>query len=195
MLCIIQVARKTRDTFILHQVNKSNIYDLQKFDYVSFLEIECVFVILNWKISLCVFSCDRTTKEVTVNGFEDILTVDGSIKRANGIKNIDICDFWMWKYFQTNHMLLGSMKAYFFGRQILNSTYHTKFYLYIDICHIKHQSFLLIFQAQNIAKTLIVLFFKIEQAFKTILEKRYDSMETFITCAKCKQWKKISKKF
>ena len=106
-----------------------------------FFEVECVFVILNWKISLCVFSCDRTTKEVTVNGFEDILTVDGSIKRANGIKNIDICDFWMWKYFQTNHMLLGSMKAYFFGRQILNCTYHTKFYLHIDICHIKHQKF------------------------------------------------------
>ena len=132
---------------------------------------------------------------MTVNGFEDILTVDGNIKRANGIKNIDICDFWMWKYFPTNHMLLRGMKAYFFGRQILNSTYHTKFYLHIDICHIKHQKFLLIFQAQNIAKTLIVLFFKIEQAFKTILEKRYDSMETFITCAKCKQWKKISKKF
>ena len=141
MLCIIQVARKTRNTFILHQVNKSNIYDLRKFDYASFLEIERVFVILNWKISLCVFSCDRTTKEVTVNGFEDILTVDGNIKRAKDIKNIDICDFWMWKYFQTNHMLLGSMKAYFFGRQILNSTYQTKFYLHIDICHIKHQKF------------------------------------------------------
>merc|ERR1712079_454017 len=33
------------------------------------------------------------------------------------------------------------------------------------------------------------------QAFKTILEKRYDSMETFITCAKCKQWKRYQKSF
>ena len=50
---------------------------------------------------------------MTVNGFEDILTVDGNIKRAKDIKNIDICDFWMWKYFQTNHMPLWNMKAYF----------------------------------------------------------------------------------
>ena len=55
---------------------------------------------------------------MTVNGFEDILTVDGSIKRANGIKNIDICDFWMWKYFQTNHMPPWNMKAYFFEDKI-----------------------------------------------------------------------------
>ena len=79
-----------------------------------FFEVECAFVILNWKISLCVFSCDRTSKELTVNGFEDILTLDGSIKKAKGIKikNIDICDFWMCKYFQTNHMPLWNMKAY-----------------------------------------------------------------------------------
>ena len=80
----------------------------------------------------------------------------------------------------------------------LGSFLHIYCPLFSIKCSIKSEpngGFLLIFQAQNIAKTLIVLFFKIEQAFKTILEKRYDSMETFITCAKCKQWKKLSKVF
>ena len=88
------------------------------------------------------------------------------------------------------------MKAHFFEDRIGSYSFTKPNFICTLISVILNiKSFLLIFQAQNIAKTLIVLFFKIEQAFKTILEKRYDSMETFITCAKCKQWKKISKKF
>ena len=117
MYCIIQVARNTKihDSTSSEQIKYIRLTEIR---LCIFFEIECVFVILNWKISLCVFSCDRASKELTVNGFEDILTVDGNIKRAKDIKNIDICDFWMWKYFQTNHMPLWNMKAYFFEDKI-----------------------------------------------------------------------------
>ena len=127
-----------------------------------FFEVECAFVILNWKISLCVFSCDRTSKELTVNGFEDILTLDGSIKKAKGIKIKKYRYLWFLNVQIFPNKSHASLKheGLLFVRQFWKKYFciTPKF-----VCKFRSvilnitKSFLLLYQFKNVTKNLIFL--------------------------------------